>query len=183
MPADFPDWARHFTEGAADPGSVWRNLALGTVGLDGTPQVRTVVLRGFSGRVLEVHTDTRSAKHAELLACPAATLHGWDAAGRIQLRASGVARLHVGDDVAGAAWAALRGRTRATYRVRPGPGTALAGPDNPTPDGPEDEARQVFCVIRLALHRLDWLHLAEGGHRRAVITWTDGAERGGWVVP
>ncbi len=183
MPADFPDWAQHFTEGAADPGSPWRNLALGTVGLDGTPQIRTVVLRRFSGRALEVHTDTRSTKHAELLARPAATLHGWDAAGRVQLRASGPATLHAGDALAEAAWAGLRAQTRATYRVQPGPGTKLSGPDNPAPDASEAEAERVFCVIRLAIHAVDWLHLAEGGHRRARFYGVGEALAGEWVVP
>ncbi len=179
----FPDWARHFTDGAADPGSPWRNLALGTVGLDGAPQVRTVVLRRFSGSALDVHTDTRSAKYAELRANPAATLHGWDAASSIQLRASGPARLHVGDGVAEESWAGLREQTRATYRVQPGPGTELKGPENPDADATDAEAKLVFCVIRLEIRKLDWLQLAKGGHQRARFTWAEGAVMAEWVVP
>ena len=183
MLTDFPDWAQHFTEGAADPGSPWRNLALGTNGLDGAPQVRTVVLRRFTGMALDIHTDTRSAKVAELRASPAAALHGWDAGSAIQLRASGPARLHVGDDVAEESWAGLREQTRATYRVQPGPGTTLAGPDNQAPDADDAEAQRVFCVVRLEIASVDWLLLAKGGNRRARFSWVGGAALAEWVVP
>jgi hypothetical protein len=115
--------------GAADPGSAWRNPTLLTIGADGTPQARTVVLRGFDPalRRLEIHTDTRSAKHAELLANATCGLHGWDHVAGIQLRLTGRASLHAGDPVADAAWAGLRPRTRQTYRVRPGPGAGRGG--------------------------------------------------------
>ena len=179
----FPVWARHFADGAANPGSPWRNLALGTIGLDHAPQVRTVVLRRFCGRALDIHTDTRSAKFGELGANPAATLHGWDSAGRIQLRASGLVALHVADSVAEAAWALLHERSRATYRVQPGPGTVLSAPDNAAPDDVADGMPGVFCVVRLTIHRLDWLHLAEGGHRRACFIWTQGGILAKWLVP
>ncbi len=182
MPADFPDWAQHFAQGAADPGSPWRNLALGSIGLDGAPQIRTIVLRRFSGMMLDVHTDTRSAKFAELRANPAATLHGWDAASAIQLRASGPARLHVGDAVAEEAWAGLREQTRATYRVRPGPGTRMAEPDNRSPNATDTDAERVFCVISVEIRSVDWLHLAKEGNRRARFSWRDGVILAEWVV-
>ncbi len=179
----FPDWARHFQDGADTPGSPWRNLALGSVGLDGAPQVRTVVLRRFSGVELDVHTDVRSAKFAELQANPAATLHGWDAESRIQLRAVGTVALHVGDATAQAAWTELKEGSRATYRVQPGPGTPLAGPDNPVPDATEKDAVGVFCVVRLTIRTLDWLHLAHDGHRRARFSLADDPAKALWVVP
>ena len=132
-------------------------------------------------RVLEVHTDTRSAKHAELRARSSATLHGWDAGAQVQLRISGQASLHTGDDAA-LAWAALRPESRATYRVRPGPGTVLATPDA-TGQADERHARSVFCVVRLMVGRLEWLHLGQGGHRRARFTWDDAGTQAMWLVP
>ena len=171
-------------DGAANPGSPWRTMGLATAGLDATPRVRTVVLRRFDQptRALDVHTDTRSAKHAELQANRAATLHGWDPAARVQLRASGHTSLHTTDDVADAAWANLRPESRATYRVMPGPGTTLSAPDMA---GQADEAgaRSVFCAVRLTLARLEWLHLGQGSHRRARFTWEEGGRQAMWLVP
>ncbi len=179
----FPDWAALLAAGARDPGSPFRNLALGTMGLEHTPQVRTVVLRRFDGRTLDIHTDTRSAKHAELRANPAATLHGWDQAGRIQIRANGRVTLHTMDAESATAWSLLRPASRATYHVQPGPGTPLPGPANPTPDTDEAAALRVFCVVRLTLHTLDHLHLAQGSHRRARFTWAADRIEAMWLVP
>ncbi len=170
--------------GAADPGSPWHDPTLCTVGLDGTPQARTVVLRRFdpAARLLETHTDTRSTKHAELLAHPQAGLHGWDETDKVQLRITGTATLHTGDAVAEAAWAALRPRSRATYRVQPGPGTLRETPD---PAGEMDEAasRAVFCVVRLAFDRLEWLQLGPQNHRRARFGWAGAERTASWLVP
>ena len=172
-------------DGAEHPGSHWRNLALGSVGLDGTPQVRTVVLRRFDtgAHTLDTHTDTRSAKHAELLANPAATLHGWDTESRVQLRASGVVSLHAGDEVARQSWAALRAASRATYRVNPGPGTRLAQPDSAGPERDDEAAFGVFCVVRLQVHALEYLHLGKQTNQRARFTHAHGATAGVWLMP
>ncbi len=69
-------------EGARDGRSPFRTPALATLGRDGAPQLRTVVLRGFdpAARSLSIHTDRRSAKVAELAADPRAALHVYDAA-------------------------------------------------------------------------------------------------------
>ena len=172
-------------EGAENPGSPWRKLALGSVGLDGAPQVRTVVLRRFDpgAHTLDVHTDTRSAKHAELLANPAATLHGWDTDSSIQLRASGVVSLYTGDPVARQSWAALREASRATYRVDPGPGTQLGLPEAVGPDRDDDVAFGVFCVLRLQVHKIEYLHLGKDGNRRARFEWVGERLGAVWLVP
>ena len=194
MPPPLPDaLASILTEsfamlasGAADPASPWRTLALGSIGLDGTPRVRTVVLRAVhpAGAWLDVHTDTRSAKHAELTARPAATLHGWDPAGRVQLRLRGMAILHANDAAAAQAWSSLHEPSQRTYRVQPGPGTRLDRPDGQV-EGPAsaEVATGIFCVIRLHVQTLDWLHLAQGSHRRAGFTWDNGAITATWLAP
>ena len=172
-------------DGAANPGSRWRNLALGSIGLDGAPQVRTVVLRRFdpATHTLDTHTDIRSAKYAELLANPAATLHGWDPESGIQLRVSGVVSLHSGDDAARESWAALREASRGTYRVEPGPGTRLAQPDAVGPDCGDDAAFGAFCVLRMRAHTLECLHLGKDRHQRARFSWARGRAEGSWLMP
>ncbi|MCE2837176.1 MAG: pyridoxamine 5'-phosphate oxidase family protein, partial [Cyanobium sp. 49614_E6] len=52
-----------------------RWLQLATVARDGSPRVRTLVFRGWAdGAVLDLLTDGRSAKHAELRQQPAVEL-------------------------------------------------------------------------------------------------------------
>ncbi|MFJ4220399.1 pyridoxamine 5'-phosphate oxidase family protein [Curtobacterium luteum] len=61
---------------AADwlPGPVPRTMTLSTVGTDGYPAARTVLLSRFDGRRFHFHTDSRSRKAAELAAVPRATI-------------------------------------------------------------------------------------------------------------
>ncbi|MBT2501235.1 pyridoxal 5'-phosphate synthase [Curtobacterium sp. ISL-83] len=49
-------------------------MTLSTIGLDGYPSARTVLLSRFDGQRVHFHTDTRSRKAAELSAVPRATV-------------------------------------------------------------------------------------------------------------
>ena len=74
-----PPW-RPLLRGAREregrqPQARWLQLA--TVATDGTPRIRTLVFRGWAGAaVLDLLTDGRSAKVAELSQQPAVEL-GW----------------------------------------------------------------------------------------------------------
>jgi hypothetical protein len=176
-------------EGVADAVSPWRTLCLATVARDGGPALRSVVQRAFSqsGRALDMHTDRRSAKYAELHAQPKAAVHGWDPARRVQLRLSGHAERLTTGPAADAAWAALSRHGRATYDVLPGPGTRLLAPDYAMHDRDEAAARAVFAVIRLRFDTLEVLSLpaipGQGSHKRAVFRWGRAGATADWLVP
>jgi pyridoxine/pyridoxamine 5'-phosphate oxidase len=171
-------------EGVADPASPFRTPTLASLGADEYPALRSVVLRGadIAARCLEIHTDTRSAKFAEISVNPRAALHIWDAARRIQLRLRGTVALHVADGVAEAAWARLSPSSRSTYCVAPGPGVAIASPHATHAVG-EDAGFSVFCVLRLAFAELEWLHLEHGCHNRASFRWHNGEVTPTWLAP
>jgi hypothetical protein len=171
-------------EGVADAASPFRTPTLAGVDADGWPALRSVVLRGFdnAARCLEMHTDTRSAKVAAFEQRPAAALHVWDAARRVQVRVRGAVRLHAGDEVAKAAWGRLQPGSRATYCVEPGPGTAIKSPHDTHARG-EQEGFSVFCVLHMHFDALEWLHLEHGHHRRALFRWENGVLTPMWRVP
>jgi hypothetical protein len=178
---------RRLEEGAAHQ-SGFHAPALATIGRDGAPRLRTVVLRGVdrAARTLRVHCDARSDKAAEIVADPRVALHAYDAAAKLQVRIEGVARLHGQDAVARAAWEASRPMSRVCYGAVPGPGT-------PMPAGgayalPEDEAAvergfPEFRVVVLTAARLEILYLARQGHRRALFTWEGEAPAATWLAP
>jgi hypothetical protein len=170
-------------EGVTNRRSPFHTPTLATIGLDGAPRARTLVLRGFdpAARTLRLHTDARSAKVAELAAEPRCALHGYDAAGGLQLRLTGRATVH-DDAVAEAAWQASRPSSRACYAIAPGPGTPVAEPP-PAPRDPE-AGRRHFRAILLRFERLEWLDLAASGHRRARFAWpAEGPPATTWLVP
>ncbi|UPY38816.1 pyridoxamine 5'-phosphate oxidase family protein [Sediminicoccus sp. KRV36] len=169
--------------GVADRRSPVHTPTLASIGLDGTPRARTLVLRGFdaAARTLRLHSDQRGEKFAELARDPRFALHAYDPAAQVQLRLQGVASLHTDDAVAEAAWQASQPFSRICYSIEPAPGTPIAAPM----PAPQDEVvgRQHFGVILLRMHSLEWLWLAAEGHRRARLDWPDGEERATWLVP
>ncbi len=168
--------------GVADRRSPLHTPTLASIGTDGAPRLRTLVLRGFDAalRTLRLHTDRRAEKATEITADPRVALHGYDPGQRVQLRLRGLASLHIDDEVAAAGWAASRNFSRMCYAIQPGPGQPIMAP----PPAPTDAAagQENFAVIRIVFDEMEWLWLAAEGHRRARFTW--GTQPSAcWLVP
>jgi pyridoxine/pyridoxamine 5'-phosphate oxidase len=161
-----------------------------TLGLDGSPQCRTVVLRHFEPEepFLRFHTDTRSSKYAELNRDPRLSMHFYDADEKIQLRLAGRAEIHCSDAVSDEAWLVSQALSRHCYATTPSPGAVIAAGDAftiPTGHVLSDEGREHFCAVRLIVSRMEWLWLGSDGHRRAAFEWSSegGMPIGKWLVP
>lgn len=169
--------------GVADRRSPFHTPTLASIGLDGAPRARTLVLRGFDApsRTLRLHSDARSDKRAEFARDPRACLHLYDAGHQVQIRLEGQMALHQDDAVADAAWAASRPFSQLCYGIEPAPGTPMAAP--PLAPTEPAEGRAHFMALRLTFTRLEWLWLAAFGHRRARFTWSPAGEEATWLVP
>ena len=179
---------RLLAEGVAQGRSGFHLPVLATLGPEGGPRLRTVVLREADpiAGALRFHCDRRSDKAAELLASPACALAAYDAAAKIQIRAEGRATLHTDDAVAEAAWAGSRAMSRVCYAADPAPGTALpTGGAYTLAD--EDAAaalgRPHFAAVAVRVERLDFLYLDRRGHRRAAWRRTQTGWSGSWIAP
>ncbi len=174
---------RLLARGVADRRSPFHTPTLATIAADGTPSLRTLVLRGFDAPLLalRLHTDARSAKFAELARDPRAAVHGYDPGARIQLRLAGEATLHTNDAEADAAWAQATANSRLVYAQSSAPGTTVESPQLPPFTG---DARAHFATLTLRFHALEFLWLAAAGHRRARFTWDGDARTGAeWRAP
>jgi hypothetical protein len=175
---------RRLADGVADRRSAFHAPTLATVARDGTPEARTLVLRGFEAvtRTLRLHTDARSAKVDALTHQPRCALHLYDASEGLQLRIGGFASLHSDDAIAEEAWGSSRTASRRVYALSQGPGVPVREP----PPAPKDTVtgRANFRVIRIHFDCLEWLELAASGHRRALFRWgADGTASSTWLVP
>ena len=169
------DAFRLWSRGVADRRSPFRSPALGTMGLDGRPRLRTVVLVG--------HSDARAGKIAEIGRDARVMLHVWDEGGQVQVQAEGTAAVQTGA-AARAEWDRLHPGSRATYRVGLTPGTALDDPAVADADQVDEEAAFAnFAVIGVQMTGLEWLHLGRDGHRRAAFAWTGADLDARWLVP
>lgn len=162
--------------GVRDATAAARHPALATVGPDGAPDLRTVVLRAAdrSAGTLEVHTDARSAKVAQIASDPRVAALVWDAAVSLQIRLTATATVLPGD---AAAWARVPPAARARYGADPPPGTPIPAADSWSATGAQDG----FAALKLTLTGVEALHLGPP-HRRAFWARADGW-RGRWLVP
>ena len=161
--------------------------ALATIGLNGLPQVRTVVLRGLDqdNWTVRIHTDSRSAKVLEIKANPAVAIHTYDFGRKVQLRLMARASLHGDDGIAGEAWRTSPLGCRRIYRGESSSGQALLSPYDVV-DGGSDDAeagRESFSVILCRIQSLEWLYLDARGHRRARFLRDGERITGSWLVP
>ncbi|MDX2265477.1 MAG: pyridoxamine 5'-phosphate oxidase family protein [Hyphomicrobiales bacterium] len=175
------------TAAVADRRSPFHTPCVATIGLDGAPALRTVVLRGFESgsRTLRFHTDVRSRKWTELRAEARVSVHGYDAGRKLQLRFRGAADLHSQDAIAEAAWAASRAMSRMCYAQAVAPGAAVETPDDAARDPLLDDAAFAnFAVVVVRFTDMEWLYLAARGHRRAAFAWDEaGALQARWLGP
>jgi len=170
-------WAQ-LERGVADRRAPARHLTFATVSPKGQPEVRTVVLRAAtrSKALLEVHTDSLSAKVSALAHTPCAALHAWIPRARLQIRITAAVTVLTGGDVSGR-WQAVPAASRAAYGTRPPPGTPISDAD-----AYEKTANlERFAVLHCQVQDMDLLHLGDP-HRRALFTAGDGWQ-GCWLSP
>jgi len=141
----------------------WRTPVLAGVDADGRPQARTVVLRKADpiGMTLQVYTDSRSPKVADLLGRPDAVLVFWSRKLSWQLRARVTVQVHTDGHLVQAAWEQVsRTASAADYLAPAAPGAVFAL------TAQEDSASHHLAVLLATIDALDWLELAREGHRR-----------------
>jgi len=178
--------------GGADRKSPLHTPAVCSVDADGLPQARVMVLRKAdpAAATLRFHTDARSPKVAELHGKPVAVL-AYHPGENIQLRISGSARVLTDDPLVDGFWDQSTLFARRCYMAEQPPGTPLPGPASGLPawiEGQQPTADQIaparpnFATLWIEVTAIDWLHLANSGHRRAVFRAADGWA-GEWVAP
>ncbi|MEI6485735.1 MAG: pyridoxamine 5'-phosphate oxidase family protein [Sphingomonadales bacterium] len=191
-----PDILAHawslLVRGGADRKSPVHTPVVASVDGDGLPQARVMVLRKAdpAAATLRFHTDVRSPKVAQLDGRPVAVL-AYHPAEQVQLRVSGTASvLRDGEAVEGI-WAQSTLFARRCYLAEQPPGTPLPGPASGLPawiEGQQPTAEQIvparanFATLWVDVTEIDWLHLANSGHRRALFRSSAGWA-GGWVAP
>ena len=173
-------WAM-MTRGVADRRFGFHTPALATIGADGTPRSRTVVLRGVdrAERLLRFHSDARAGKIPEIEARPDVSVVFYDRAVKLQVRVDCVATVHRNTNFADEAWAATRSFSRECYRVAPAAGRPIDAGGGYEHLSAEDEGRANFAVVLCEAKSVEALYLAASGHRRARYASSERT----WLVP
>jgi pyridoxamine 5'-phosphate oxidase len=163
---------------------------IATIGLDGRPKVRTVVLRAAdaTSRTIRFHTDGRSEKVRELADNPFVQAHFYDQPANIQIRLSGMATVEGTDQpTARQAWAEAKTMSKVCYRLDAGPGSELEAGDGygylAYENGQVDPGEVQFRTVTVQIDRLEVVVLKIDANRRAVFEIAGGKVAGRWVVP
>lgn len=182
------------TDGARNRRSPVHVPVVASIDRDGLPTQRVLVLRAAEREAarLRFHTDARSPKTVELADGAAVHVLAYHPDEKLQLRLSGTAQVVCDGPEVDAIWAATTRFARRCYLAEAAPGTILDAPGSGLPlsvEGrePDEEelvsARANFAVVKVDVERIDWLHLANSGHRRAMFERDGDAWLGRWVVP
>jgi pyridoxine/pyridoxamine 5'-phosphate oxidase len=192
LDAVLDDIWRLLGRGSADRRSPVHTPVVASVGADGAPDARVMVLRAADrvAATLRFHTDARSPKCAALDGRPVSVLayHPGEA---VQLRIGGTAQVLRDGPTVDAIWQAATPFARRCYMVEAAPGSARTAAGSGLPADVEGRkptlaelrpARAHFALVLVSVATIDWLHLAQTGHRRARFSVTNGWQ-GEWLVP
>lgn len=173
---------------AATSRSPFNFLQLATSGLDGAPQLRTIVLRRCNAEkgTLSFVTDIRSPKVTEIRHEPRVALVGFDPQRSLQLRLSGKALLVEDAQERHDIWESLRDRTLLLFAAPFAPGTPIDATATAIEAArqrePVDAFRQ-FTLVTVTLSRLEWLDLSRETHMRFAFDRIDNSWRGTRLAP
>ena len=160
----------------------WRTPVLATVGADGLPQARTVVLRQAHSKLcqLQIYTDSRSPKVAEMTAKPGVMLSIWSKRLGWQLRVRATTEVQRTGAEVDAVWARVSQSPAAgDYLSAHAPGECVGDSGMPEAAGPSITPKHHLAIVTAQVQSIDWLELARSGHRRAFIQ----ADNWSWRVP
>ncbi|NQY99085.1 MAG: pyridoxamine 5'-phosphate oxidase family protein [Bdellovibrionales bacterium] len=173
----------------------FRTMQVGTVDQNGLPQVRSVVFRdyNFERGELVFHTDNRSGKVSQMFHNSNLALHMWDERSKLQLRWSGIATLHQEGEMFESHWKKSTPGSLKVYLAESAPGTKSEVASHNLPNRvlkkkelTKDEVepgKANFCVVQVAAHSLEILHLGKAGHLRALLTQVDSQWSLSWIEP
>lgn len=169
---------RHLQRGVADSRSPARYPTFATVAADGTPEARTVALRGASRSLstLEVHTDIATAKVAALKHSSKAAFLVWLPRANLQIRVTTTVDIQTGSAV-DEQWDRIPAASRVSYGTEPTPGTVIS--DVYAYEKPSKRER--FAVLHCNMLFIDLVQLGER-HRRAGYSCKNGW-MGEWLAP
>ncbi len=161
---------------------------------DNNPEVRTVILRGFSekNRTLICYCDARTPKVSQIRGNPNVSWLFYHPEKWLQLRLSGTASVHTNDKRAESQWKKVRLTSRINYCSETTPGSPTGKPSLDSSSFLSDkipklfdhsEARKNFAVIVCRFDQMDWLLLKLTGHIRAKFHWKDNRINASWAIP
>ncbi len=187
LPATLAEAWRCLRTGAASRRSAFHHPTVATIGRDGFPRARTMILRAADpeARRLRFHTDLRGEKVAELGASPRIAVHAYDPGHKLQVRLTGFGHIHHGDDIAREAWRRFAAHEPgllwrcAAARATLSDGGAFTLPEPHSPELAAGEANFAVLIVQVMAMRRCILRIAATAGRGSSGRKTASSNRNG----
>ncbi len=196
LPLSLAEAQRRIGSGATDRRSESHCPSVATLDANGLPSQRVMILRhvDWTARKLRFHTDARSTKTRTLSERNAASVLFYWPEDKIQLRLNGTLSISVAGDDVDKAWNSATLFARRAYMAVTAPGSVAEQPTSGLPEWIEGKqptqeditpARDSFALLYFEFDKVEWLYLANSGHRRARWHWDAKAAKweGSWLIP
>ena len=176
----FSELKTELKNGLQEKGHPFRFGTLATIGLDASPQLRSVVLRKVSDDIqLTFYTDKRSNKINQLEKNNKVSILFYHPEKMLQITVYGVA--HIIDDkmVLNQLWQNIHPNARKDYTTTNAPGMPISNSERVT----YLQNTHHFCAITIDAHAIEYLKLQHTGHVKVKFSKTELDWEGTFLVP
>ncbi len=162
------------------PGHPFRYFTLATSSINGTPRLRTLVLRELDEQLnLTIYTDKRSKKITHINEHNIVSLLFLDTERLIQLSIRAKAEIVTNDSTLKNIWEQVPQKSRKEYTTKLAPGEEIKNPEK------VDflEEKHFFTAIKLIPNKIEYLRLNRPNHTRVLYKKESGEWKGTYLVP
>lgn len=185
---------KHLDLGVLERAHPFHTPVLGTI-CDNAPNLRVVILRRFwrkNPRALAFHTHAGAPKIAEIKSNPNLSFCFYHAPEKLQLRITGTASIHAGDELHEEQWLSTEPFSRRCYageaptKLSEKPTNGLPADLTDRKPGLEESetGKANFVVVTSTIDSIDCLELDVKGNRRSLFVWNEPGElETKWLTP
>ena len=179
-PIIFSSILRDLQEASKTVGHPFRYFTLGTCSINGTPRLRTVVLRETDNDLnMMIYTDKRSKKITHIREHDIVSLLFLDSDRLIQLSIKAKAEIVEDPQILKSIWEQIPEKSRKDYRSKHAPGEAINNPQNIE----FLDKDNFFTAIRLIPSKIEYLRLKRPNHLRILFRKEKEEWKDSYLVP
>ncbi len=158
----------------------FRYFTLATSDINGTPKMRTVVLRDTNDQLqLIFYTDKRSQKINHIKEYDTVSLLFFDRKRLLQISIQAKAKIITDDAILQSIWNQIPQKSRKEYRSKLSPGKTIKKPEAID----YLEGKHFFSIIKLIPDHIEYLRLKRSNHIRVVFKKENNNWEGVFIAP
>lgn len=175
------EFVEDLKEGVAQRSHPFKFATLATLGLERLPRLRTIKIREFDPKSLQLtfYTDSRSKKILHIKENNKVSLLLYHPDKLLQLRIEGLAIRERDDEVLKDHWSRMDGNGKRDYMSASAPGTEIANPERI--EYLDQDA--FFSVVYILPFKVEYLRLKQPNHLRVRFSKRESGWKSDYLVP